>query len=71
MPYMRLVNMLKMVDIDELSPDDWMCLLYYCPYDLGAGVSYKEEMNVYKFTEHKLLNIVNNKRRKKREYVFD
>ena len=70
MPYMWLVNLLKIIDIDELSPDDWMCLLYYCPYDLAQDVQFREEMNIYKFTEHKLLNIINNKKRKKRECNF-
>ncbi len=40
-PYEKVVQLVKGLQVDELSNDDWMSLLYYCPYDLAQGVKHK------------------------------
>jgi hypothetical protein len=60
---MKLVDLLKEIEIEELSSEDWMSLLYYCPYDLQANVKFREEMELYTLTEHKVIQLLNQKKK--------
>ena len=53
-PYLKVVGLLKELDLQELSHEEWMSLLFHCPFDLTAGAQHTAQLNIYTLTQDKV-----------------